>query len=126
MNADRLGEVAARRRRRQQRSNGETHFVAVRSFDSRVPVAMPVRAIGGRYTGEDVYRAVADIYGSRSPPLRLILHGRLVLPSDTFNTSELPTFHAVPAMGGPPGMPWWDRVLGWVWWEGIQLVRAEG
>ena len=123
MNAHQLGEVAARRRQRRQRRRveGEPFYVVLTFMmleadrDRVIPTV--VLAVGGRFSGADVYRAAADVN-----PYAFLGHGggdtlsayhnnTFVLPGDTFRTDRDREFYVIPTMGVPPH---WHVRRGWV------------
>ncbi len=133
--ASALRAVAARRR-----LEGQTHAVAVKLSGSTVPLqTVHVRAVGGRFTGENVYRAVAanaalpqnnsnwewKHYDHNVDEIRLLVvrnrQAHVVRPGDVFDVNRSPTFFAVQPTFEHEGQLWHPR-LGWV--EGPIIPEA--
>ena len=114
-----LAEVASRRRR-QRRAEGESHYVTLTFLmpDADRVVHAVVRAVGGRFSGADVYRAAVDASPYEFPlhmfsdSLRVYHnHNVLVLPVHLFRADRDREFYASPSMGATPH---WHVRHGWV------------
>ena len=118
MSSNALAEVAARRR--QRRAEGEPHYVTLTFLmpDADRVIQAVVRAVGGRFSSADVYRAAVDASPYEFPrhpfgdSLRVYHdHNILVLPGHLFRTDRDREFFVTPAMGA---LPHWQIGRGWV------------